>query len=124
MRTDSKRISPDAKAEAIKFIGQTYGDKYLGPENRDTSAKGKIQDAHEAIRPTSVFRTPEQMKQYLTPEQFRLYQLIWEDFLASQMANAQYRETSVEISGNSVTFRATGTETVFDGYTKVYEEAA
>ena len=124
MRTDSKRISPEAKAEAAKYIQQTYGDKYLSPGDRDTSSKGKIQDAHEAIRPTSVFRTPDQMKSFLTPEQFKLYQLIWEDFLASQMSNAQYRETSVEISGADAVFRATGTETVFDGYTKVYEEAA
>jgi DNA topoisomerase I len=124
MRTDSKRISPDAKAEAVKYIHQNYGEKYLGPGDRDTSSKGKIQDAHEAIRPTSVFRTPEQMKSFLTAEQFKLYQLIWEDFLASQMSNALYRETSVEIGGNNVVFRATGTECVFDGYTKVYEEAA
>jgi len=124
MRTDSKRISPDAKAEASKYIGQTYGEKYLGPGDRDTSAKGKIQDAHEAIRPTSAFRTPDQMKSFLTPEQFKLYQLIWEDFLASQMSNALYRETSVEVSGSDAVFRATGTETLFDGYTKVYEEAA
>ena len=124
MRTDSKRVSPEAKAEAAKFIQQTYGDKYLGPGDRDTSSKGKIQDAHEAIRPTSAFRTPDQVKAFLTPEQFKLYQLIWEDFMASQMSNAIYRETSVEIGGNNVIFRATGTETVFDGFTKVYEEAA
>lgn len=124
MRTDSKRVSPEAKTEAAKFIQQTYGDKYLGPGDRDTSSKGKIQDAHEAIRPTSAFRTPDQMKTFLTPEQFKLYQLIWEDFMASQMSNAIYRETSVEISGNNVVFRASGTETLFDGYTKVYEEAA
>jgi len=124
MRTDSKRISPDAKAEATKFIVDTYGEKYKGPGDRDTSSKGKIQDAHEAIRPTSVFRTPEKMKSFLTPEQFKLYQLIWEDFLASQMSNALYRETSVEISGDIAVFRASGTETLFEGYTKVYEEAA
>src|SRR5579871_1800403 len=124
MRTDSKRVSPEAKAEAAQFIQQTYGEKYLGPGDRDTSSKGKIQDAHEAIRPTSAFRTPDQMKTYLTPEQFKLYQLIWEDFMASQMSNAIYRETSVEIAGNNVVFRASGTETLFDGYTKVYEEAA
>ncbi len=124
MRTDSKRISPDAKIEASKFIAQTYGDKYLGPGDRDTASKGKIQDAHEAIRPTSAFRTPDQMKDFLTPEQFKLYQLIWEDFLASQMSNALYRETSVEISGSDAVFRASGTETLFEGYTKVYEEAA
>jgi len=124
MRTDSKRVSPEAKVEAAQFIQQTYGEKYLGPGDRDTSSKGKIQDAHEAIRPTSAFRTPDQMKTYLTPEQFKLYQLIWEDFMASQMSNAIYRETSVEIAGNNVVFRASGTETLFDGYTKVYEEAA
>jgi DNA topoisomerase-1 len=124
MRTDSKRVSPEAKAEASKFIAETYGEKYLSPGDRDTSSKNKIQDAHEAIRPTSVFRTPDQMKSYLTPEQFKLYQLIWEDFLASQMSNALYRETSVEVSGANAVFRASGTETLFEGYTKVYEEAA
>ena len=124
MRTDSKRVSPEAKAEAAKYVSQTYGEKYLSPGDRDTANKNKIQDAHEAIRPTSVFRTPDQMKSFLTPEQFKLYQLIWEDFLASQMSNALYRETSVEISGAEALFRATGTETLFDGFTKVYEEAA
>ncbi len=124
MRTDSKRISPDAKAEASKFILETYGEKFLSPGDRDTAAKGKIQDAHEAIRPTSVYRTPEQVKAFLTPEQFKLYKLIWEDFVASQMSNALYRETSVEIGANEVVFRATGTETAFEGYTKVYEESA
>jgi DNA topoisomerase-1 len=124
MRTDSKRVSPEAKTEAAKFITETYGDKYLSPGDRDTSSKTKIQDAHEAIRPTSVFRTPDQMKAFLTPEQFKLYKLIWEDFLASQMSNALYRETSVEISGADAVFRASGTETLFEGYTKVYEEAA
>jgi len=124
MRTDSKRVSPEAKAEAAKYVGETYGDKYLSPGDRDTASKNKIQDAHEAIRPTSIFRTPEQMKTYLTPEQFKLYRLIWEDFLASQMSNALYRETSVEVSGADAVFRASGTETLFDGYTKVYEEAA
>ena len=124
MRTDSKRVSPDAKAEAAKFIKETYGDKYLSLGEREVASKNKIQDAHEAIRPTSAFRTPEKMKAFLTPEQYKLYQLVWEDFMDSQMSPAQYRETSVEISGNNVVFRATGTETVFDGFTKVYEEAA
>lgn len=124
MRTDSKRISPDAKAEAAKYIKETYGEQYLSPGDRDAASKNKIQDAHEAIRPTSAYRTPEKMKTFLTPEQFKLYQLIWEDFMASQMASAQYRETSIEITGDNVTFRATGTATVFDGFTKVYEEAA
>lgn len=124
MRTDSKRVSPDAKAEAAKFIQETYGPKYLSPGDRDTASKQKIQDAHEAIRPTSAFRTPDQVKTFLTPEQYKLYKLIWEDFLASQMSSALYRETSVEITGGEALFRATGTETVFDGFTKVYEEAA
>ncbi len=124
MRTDSKRISPDAKIEAAKFILDTYGEQYLSKGERETANKNKIQDAHEAIRPTSAYRTPEKMKSFLTPEQFKLYQLIWEDFMASQMSLAQYRETSVEVMGDNVTFRATGTVTVFDGFTKVYEEAA
>ncbi len=124
MRTDSRRISPEFKAETSKYIVETYGEKYQGPGDRDTSSKGKIQDAHEAIRPTSIYRSPEKIKQFLTPEQFKLYQLVWEDCLASQMANALYRETTIEISGGEALFRATGTETLFDGFTKVYEEAA
>lgn len=124
MRTDSKRVSPDAKVEAAKFIQESYGPKYLSPGDRETASKQKIQDAHEAIRPTSAFRTPEQIKTFLAPEQYKLYKLIWEDFLASQMSSALYRETSVEISGGEALFRATGTETVFDGFTKVYEEVA
>ncbi len=124
MRTDSRRLSPEFKAETSKYIGETYGEKYLGPGDRDTSSKGKIQDAHEAIRPTSIYRSPDKMKPFLTPEQFKLYQLIWEDCLASQMANALYRETTIEISGGEALFRATGTETLFEGFTKVYEEAA
>ncbi len=124
MRTDSKRVSPEAKAEAAQFIRDTYGEKYLSPGDREAANKNKIQDAHEAIRPTSILRTPDQVRQYLAPEQFKLYKLIWEDFLASQMSNAFYRETTIEISGAEAVFRATGTETLFDGYTKVYEEAA
>jgi DNA topoisomerase I len=124
MRTDSKRVSPEAKAEAAKYISQNFGEKYLSLNERDTSSKQKIQDAHEAIRPTSAFRVPDQIKSHLTPEQFKLYSLIWEEFMASQMASAVYRETSVEISGADALFRATGTETLFDGFTRIYREAA
>ena len=125
MRTDSKRISPEARAEAAKYIGETFGAQYVELAERVSGKPGaKVQDAHEAIRPTSVFRTPDQMKQYLAPEQFKLYKLIWEDFLASQMTSARFAITSVDVEGAGCMFRATGTEKIFDGFTRIYEETA
>ena len=126
MRTDSKRISPEARAEAAKYIKDTFGAEYVELNERVSTAKGgaKVQDAHEAIRPTSVFRTPDQMKSQLSPEQFKLYKLIWEDYLASQMTSAKYAVTSVDVEGGNCMFRASGTEKVFDGFTRIYEETA
>jgi DNA topoisomerase-1 len=126
MRTDSKRISPEAKAEAAKYIKDTFGAEYVELADRVAPGKAgaKVQDAHEAIRPTSVFRSPEQVKAHLTPEQYKLYKLIWEDYLASQMTSAKYAITSVDVDGGGCMFRASGTEKVFDGFTRIYEEAA
>jgi DNA topoisomerase-1 len=125
MRTDSKRVSPEARAEAAKFIRETYGESYSDPAERVAAAgKIKVQDAHEAIRPTSVYRTPESLKAFLAPEQYRLYKLVWEDFLASQMSAARYRISTVEVEGGECLFRASGTETLFDGFTRVYQETA
>jgi len=126
MRTDSKRISPEARAEAAKYIKDTFGQEYVELADRTPPGKAgaKIQDAHEAIRPTSVFRTPEKMKSFLSPEQYKLYKLIWEDYLASQMTSAKFAVTSVDVDGGGCMFRASGTEKVFDGFTRIYEEAA
>jgi DNA topoisomerase-1 len=125
MRTDSKRVPPEARAEAAKFIQASYGDGYVEQGDRGGGAKGalKVQDAHEAIRPTGVERTPEMMKSFLSPEQFKLYKLIWEEFLASQMTPAKFAVTSVDVDGGGCLFRASGTEKVFDGFTRVYEES-
>ncbi len=122
MRTDSQRISPEAKEEARKFIQEIYGPTYIDQTEKSNAKKIKIQDAHESIRPTSVFRTPESIKQYLLPDQFKLYQLIWKAFVASQMSAAQYQVTSVNITGDEFVFRATGTSVAFDGFTKIYQE--
>lgn len=126
MRTDSKRVSPEAKAEAAQFIRDSYGEPYVEQHERTAGSKGnlKVQDAHEAIRPTSVHRTPDQVKAHLTPEQHKLYKLIWEEFLASQMTSAKFAITAVDVEGGACVFRATGTEKVFDGFTRIYEETA
>lgn len=126
MRTDSKRISPEARAEAAKYIKDTFGTEYVELADRVAPGKAgaKVQDAHEAIRPTSVYRTPEQMRAHLSPEQYKLYKLIWEDYLASQMTSAKYAITSVDVEGGNCMFRASGTEKTFDGFTRIYEETA
>ncbi len=128
MRTDSTNVSELAQAEARQFIHQRYGEKFLPaePPQYKTRAKG-AQEAHEAIRPTSVFRQPAQIKPYLTPEQFRLYQLIWQRFVASQMTAAIYDTLSVEVIGTTPAhqylFRASGSTVQFLGYLIAYEEA-
>ncbi len=131
MRTDSIRIAPEAAAAAAKYIKTTYGDDYLGggiPKKAKTSGKTNVQDAHEAIRPTDITRTPDKVKQYLSPDQFRLYKLVWERFIASQMADAQYEQTTVLINGtagrDAYLFRASGRVMKFAGYTVLYTEAA
>ncbi|MEJ5201810.1 MAG: type I DNA topoisomerase [Anaerolineales bacterium] len=128
MRTDSTNVAEIAQTEARQFVLQTYGSNYL-PETLPqykTKAKG-AQEAHEAIRPTSVMRTPEKVKEYLSRDQFRLYQLIWQRFVASQMENAVYDTISVEVTGKSdgheYLLRASGSTLKFAGYLVVYEEA-
>ena len=124
MRTDSTRIAHIAKQEASKYIHEEYGAEYAAVK----PVKGKLpegaQDAHEAVRPTSVYRTPAEMKQYLTNDQFRLYQLIWNRFVASQMTAEVSDTMTVTIDQNDVQFRANGSETKFPGFTKVYKGAA
>ena len=124
MRTDSVRISDDARDMAKDFILKNYGEKYY-PETPNSYAKGKknVQDAHEAIRPSYPERTPESIKKYLTPEQFRLYKLIWNKFMASQMANAVVANKSVEITAGDCTLKTGTSKVLFDGFLKLYNDS-
>lgn len=120
MRTDSTRISQQAQEEAKAFILERHGKKYYPDKPRVYERKGKsVQDAHEAIRPSSVNRTPESIKGFLTPDQFKLYKLIWERFVASQMAAAELSTRTVEITAGKAMFRASASEITFAGYTIV-----
>ncbi|MFQ8599764.1 MAG: DNA topoisomerase [Oscillospiraceae bacterium] len=123
MRTDSLRISDEARAEANAYITEKYGEKYLPPSPRVYKSKSNSQDAHEAIRPTMPSLSPEKVKESLTNDQFKLYRLIWERFLASQMANALFNTVSAEIGANDYLFKASGYSVKFDGYTVLYEES-
>lgn len=123
LRTDSIRISDEAQAAAATFIQSAYGDKYLS-EGRTRKESGvKIQDAHEAIRPSDINRTPSELKDSLSRDQFRLYQLIWKRFAASQMANALYETTTVNIGAGDYRFRVSTSKVAFDGFMSVYVEA-
>jgi len=128
MRTDSTSISELAKQEAREYIAGRYGEKFMPPEppSYKTKARG-AQEAHEAIRPTSVLRTPESLKEFLTRDQYRLYQLIWRRFVASQMSPAIYNTISVEVHGKTPAhlylLRASGSTIQFQGFLVVYEEA-
>jgi DNA topoisomerase-1 len=125
MRTDSTNVAEVAQAEARDFIGRRYGADYLppSPPQYKTRAKG-AQEAHEAIRPTSVFREPAALKPFLDSEQYRLYNLIWQRFVSSQMVNAVYDTMSVEVTAaDKYLFRASGSRVRFPGFLAVYEEA-
>jgi DNA topoisomerase-1 len=123
MRTDAPRVSQEALEQVREFIGNRFGESYLPKSPRKFKSKRGAQEAHEAIRPTSVHRLPEDMKQYLDKDQFRLYELIWKRFVASQMASAVFKVTRVDIAADGHGFRASGTVPVFDGYLRVYQEA-
>lgn len=120
MRTDSTRISSEALAASREFIGKTYGADYLPPSSRVYAAKGRSQDAHEAIRPTDVHRTPQEMKGSLDAAQWKLYQLIWNRFVASQMADARFEVVKLEAEGGGLVFRVRSQKRIFDGYQKVF----
>ena len=120
MRTDSTRISAEAESKVKGWIKEKYGDKYIGGP-RTAKASPGAQDAHEAIRPTDVNRTPESIRKYLSPDQQKLYDLVWRRFVASRMAAAVYDQTQVEIEGGEFIFRATGSVLAFDGFYKVWE---
>lgn len=120
MRTDSTRVSSQAQEEAKAYILEHFKESYYPEKPRIYERKGKtVQDAHEAIRPSSVYQTPEQLKPYLTSDQFKVYKLIWERFVASQMAAAELTTKTVEISAGKALFRASASELTFPGYTIV-----
>ena len=122
IRTDSKRISDEAKEKAKTYIIDDLGEKYYKEhkEKKDNKEKKKVQDAHEAIRPTSVFRTPDSIKSSLSRDQFKLYNLIWRRFVASQMEDSLFDVLTVDCKIGNALFRASGSVMKYDGYTKVY----
>lgn len=122
IRTDSFRISDEAYEAAVAFIKETYGDAFVNSERIVYKSKGKTQDAHEAIRPTNVSRTPESIKDSLSKDQYRLYKLIWERFVASQMSPAVYDTLSVKLSAGDYTFRASGSRLRFSGFLEAYSK--
>ncbi len=122
MRTDSTRVSDTALNEVRDFIGGEYGSPYLPEKPNFYKGKKGAQDAHEAIRPTDVNRTPEKLKNYLSADEYKLYRLIWQRFVASQMMPAIFDQTTIDIKAGRFIFRATGSVQKFDGFLKVYQE--
>ncbi|MBO6413386.1 type I DNA topoisomerase [Enterococcus faecalis] len=122
MRTDSTRIADSAKAEAAEFIEKTYGDEFSAHGGRKAKNTQGAQDAHEAVRPSSVLRTPDEMKKYLDKDQLKLYTLIWSRFVASQMTPAILDTMKVTLQQNGVTFIANGSKVKFKGFMQVYVE--
>ena len=122
LRTDSVRISEEAKAAAADFINEKYGKEYLG-KNVYSNKKKDIQDAHEAIRPSNISLEPEAIKDSLSNDQFQLYRLIWCRFMASQMTAAKFDNLQVEIENGDYTFKTTGSKLLFDGYQRVYKSS-
>ena len=120
LRTDSTRISDEADASARAYVEENYGKEYVSAAVQEKKSGKKIQDAHEAIRPTDITRTPFTLKESLTRDQFRLYQLIWKRFAASRMANAQYTTTSVKIDAAGYRFHVSASKKKFDGFMAVY----
>lgn len=127
MRTDSTRVSNDALTEVREMVGSTYGQEFLPESPNVFKSKKDVQDAHEAIRPTSALRHPDSVKQYLQEDEYKVYKLIWQRFVASQMDPAVFDQTVVDIdaksNGDSFLFRVTGSVMKFEGFLKVYEEA-
>ncbi len=120
MRTDSTRIATVAEHHAAKFITKNYGSQYAANPPAKFKTSERVQDAHEAIRPTSVFRTPAMIKQYLTRDQYRLYNLIWTHFVASQMTAAKINTITLKMTQNHVDFKANGARLIFPGFLSIY----
>jgi lipoprotein signal peptidase len=123
LRTDSTRISEEADANARNYIAETYGQQYTSKAGKKDDSGKKIQDAHEAIRPTDVTRTPAMIKESLTRDQFRLYQLIWKRFVASRMNAAKYETTSIKIGAKEYRFTVAASKMIFEGFRAVYTES-
>src|SRR6266446_6187283 len=121
MRTDSVRVSADALEQVRQLIPERFGSNYLPEKPNYYKSKKDAQEAHEAVRPTDVSRAPEDVRKYLPDDQFKLYQLIWQRFVASQMLPAIFDQTTIDISAGDYTFRATGSVQKFDGYLRVYQ---
>jgi|SRR5579884_761679 DNA topoisomerase-1 len=121
MRTDSVHVSNDALAQVRELIPERFGSNYLPEKPNFYKSKKDAQEAHEAIRPTDVSRTPEEVRKYLPEDMFKLYQLIWQRFVASQMLPAVFDQTTIDISAGDYTFRATGSVQKFEGYLRVYQ---
>lgn len=122
LRTDSTRVSEEAEKAARVYVSENYGEEYAAGTEQERGSKQKIQDAHEAIRPTDISRTPLEMKESLSRDQFRLYQLIWKRFVASRMASALYETTSVKIDAAGQRFTVAASKVKFDGFMSVYTE--
>ena len=122
IRTDSFRISDEAYDAAVGFIRENFGEEFVNPERVVYKSKGRTQDAHEAIRPTNVTRTPDSIKDSLSKDQYRLYKLIWERFVASQMSPAVYDTLSVKLEAGEYGFRASGSRLRFSGFLEVYNK--
>ena len=120
LRTDSVRISEEAEEQAVKYIGEEFGEQYLTGQVTAKKSGAKIQDAHEAIRPSDIYRTPAMVKDSLTRDQFRLYQLIWKRFAASRMAPAVYETVNVKIGAGEYRFTVSASKIAFDGFLSVY----
>ncbi|MBO4563394.1 MAG: type I DNA topoisomerase [Clostridia bacterium] len=124
IRTDSVRVSAEAQTMALEFIKSGYGDKYVPSRPNTYKGRSNAQDAHEAIRPTNLLLEPSMLKDSLRSGLYRLYKLIYDRFLASQMTSAVYETTQLSFNAGPCTYRASGIKTVFDGYTKLYTEAS
>ena len=124
MRTDSLRLADEAIVDVRKYITEAYGENFLPGTRRVFKTKKSAQDAHEAIRPSDVFLTPEKIKKSLTPDQYKLYRVIWSRFVACQMESAVYDTMSVDIGAGEYIFRATSSRVAFRGYTAVYSDMA
>lgn len=123
LRTDSTRVSEEAKKTAQSYILNSYGEKYCKIAETSNKDEKKIQDAHEAIRPTDIELTPVMVKESVSRDQFRLYQLIWKRFVASQMSQAEYETTSVKIAAGKYLFSVSASKVLFDGFMSVYKDA-
>ncbi len=122
IRTDSVRVAKEAQDAAITYIGKRFGERYVPAKPNVYKGRASAQDAHEAIRPTLIDNEPQKIKEHLSNDQFKLYKLVYERFLASQMSDARYATTTASIDANGCIFRANGVRTLFDGFTAVYTE--